>query len=104
MARPGMREKYRSIIDLDFTRQSKAFEPKKFLGCTFKEFKKMMGQKLRNGMTWNNYGKLWEWDHSIPCNSFDWTDPGSEKLCHHYSNLQPMFKSANRSKGYGSGR
>src|SRR5215469_7671684 len=98
MARPGMREKYRSRSR--FRQAIKGIRTEEILGCSFKEFKKIMGPKLRNGMTWNNYGKIWEWDHIIPCYSFDWTDPRSERLCHHYSNLQPMLKSANRSKGY----
>ena len=50
-------------------------------------------------MSWSNYGTGWygkgmsEWhvDHIIPLTSFDLRIPEQQKLCFHYSNLQPLW-------------
>ena len=45
-----------------------------------------------DGMNWNNYGKNgWHIDHIKPCASFDLTDPKQQKICFHYTNLQPLW-------------
>ena len=48
-------------------------------------------------MTWDNYGK-WHIDHIKPCSSFDLTCPIQQKLCFHYSNLQPLWAIDNLKK------
>ena len=49
-------------------------------------------------MTKENYG-LWHVDHIIPCASFDLTDPKQQKICFHWSNLQPLKAIDNLKKG-----
>ena len=49
-------------------------------------------------MNWSNHGSYWEIDHIIPCDSFDLTDIEQQKQCFHYTNLQPLTVSENRSK------
>ena len=49
-------------------------------------------------MTWENYGE-WEVDHILPCASFDLEQPEAQRQCFHYTNLQPLWKADNRSKG-----
>tara|TARA_R100000963_G_C4621481_1_gene88860 strand:- start:35 stop:931 length:897 start_codon:yes stop_codon:yes gene_type:complete len=41
-------------------------------------------------MAWDNYGE-WHIDHIKPCSSFDLTCPIQQKLCFHYTNLQPLW-------------
>ena len=48
-------------------------------------------------MTWDNYGK-WHIDHIKPCSSFDLTCPIQQKLCFHYTNLQPLWAIDNLKK------
>lgn len=69
------------------------------LGCTIPKLKLHLEQKFRPGMTWENYGPVWHADHIRPCASFDLTDPEQQKLCFHYSNLQPLFAEENLLKG-----
>ncbi len=52
-------------------------------------------------MTWENYGKVWEIDHIIPCSRFDLSKEGEQKKCFHYSNLQPLFKTTDIAQEYG---
>tara|TARA_R110000824_G_C15024032_1_gene658691 strand:+ start:61 stop:789 length:729 start_codon:yes stop_codon:yes gene_type:complete len=41
-------------------------------------------------MTWDNYGE-WHIDHIKPCSSFDLTCLSEQKICFHYTNLQPLW-------------
>jgi hypothetical protein len=54
--------------------------------------------QFRPGMTWENHGSGWHVDHIRPCSTFDLTDPQQQKLCFHYTNLQPLFPPENLSK------
>lgn len=68
------------------------------LGCTMKELESHLESKFRDGMSWDNKGSYWEVDHILPCASFDLTNPDQQKLCFHYTNLQPLTIHENRSK------
>ena len=48
-------------------------------------------------MTWDNYGK-WHVDHIIPVSRFDLTDPEQQKICFHFTNLQPLWGGENIGK------
>ena len=72
------------------------------LGCTFEELETYIIEKLKPGMTLENYGE-WEIDHIMPISSFDF-DMYNDKLnnninrCFHYTNLQPLWLLENREK------
>jgi hypothetical protein len=53
-----------------------------------------------DGMTFDNYGE-WEIDHIIPLVSFDFEGGGDEAIRKAWalSNIQPLWKYDNRSKG-----
>jgi len=67
-------------------------------GCTLNQLKKYIESKFQDGMNWENYG-VWHIDHIIPCARFDLSDPGQQKICFHYTNLQPMWGEDNLKKG-----
>jgi hypothetical protein len=54
---------------------------------------------FKPGMTKDNYGKIWQIDHKIPCAAFDLTKPEEQAKCFHYTNLQALFAKENLSKG-----
>ena len=68
------------------------------LGSSIEEFKKHIESKFQDGMSWDNYG-VWHVDHIIPCAQFDFSDPEQQKICFHYTNLQPMWGEDNMRKG-----
>jgi len=70
----------------------------KLTGCTFEQLKKYLENKFEDGMDWNNYG-VWHVDHIIPCAQFDLSNPEQQKICFHYTNLQPMWGENNMKKG-----
>lgn len=68
------------------------------LGYATDKLKARIEMNFKPGMNWNNYGE-WEIDHKKPISIFmkqGITDP---KLINALSNLQPMWKKDNRSKG-----
>lgn len=70
------------------------------LGCTLAELKLHLESKWTPGMSWMTYGKIgWEIDHVKPCDSFDLSDPAQQRACFHFTNLQPMWRELNQSKG-----
>lgn len=66
-------------------------------GCSINELCAHLERQFVPGMTWENRSE-WEIDHIRPCSSFDLTDPEQQKQCFSYLNLQPLWKSENRSK------
>jgi hypothetical protein len=48
-------------------------------------------------MSWENHGE-WHIDHIRPCAAFDLTLAAEQKVCFHYSNLQPLWAEENMKK------
>ncbi|KKM21063.1 hypothetical protein LCGC14_1639150, partial [marine sediment metagenome] len=72
------------------------------VGYTLKQLRTHLQGQFQPGMAWGNYGKGgWEVDHVIPKSVFNYTKPEDEdfKRCWSLSNLQPMWKLENNSKG-----
>jgi len=70
----------------------------KLLGCSIEECWQHLESKFQPGMTRENHG-LWHVDHIKPCSSFNLTDPEQQKICFHYTNLQPLWAEDNLKKG-----
>jgi hypothetical protein len=69
------------------------------LGCSAQFLRTYIEDKFLEGMTWDNYGKYgWHVDHITPCSSFDLTDIEQQKMCFHYTNLQPLWAIDNLKK------
>jgi len=66
------------------------------LGCSVEEFKAHITEQLRDGMSWDNYGR-WEIDHILP---LEYGMPVLEEtlLRLHYTNTQPMWAAENGAK------
>lgn len=68
------------------------------LGCDYEFFHQYLENQFRDGMTWENYGKVWQVDHIIPCAAFDLTKEEEQRKCFHYTNLQPLLTEENYAK------
>lgn len=69
-----------------------------YLGCTIDELKIYLQEKFKDSMTWENYGKIWQIDHIIPCNSWNLIDNFENNCCWNFRNLQPLNSTENKSK------
>ena len=86
---------YGALKDGNASRDGRTEE---LLGCTIKECCKYIEEKFIDGMSWENMGE-WHIDHIQPCSSFDLSKDDEQKKCFHFSNLQPLWKHDNLSKG-----
>jgi hypothetical protein len=69
------------------------------LGCSIEYFKIYLESKFQDGMTWKNWSlNGWHIDHIRPVSSFDFSDPDQQKICFHYTNLQPLWAKDNLQK------
>jgi len=74
----------------------------KLVGCTVEELWKHLEScsSWESWMTRENYGKGgWDVDHIKACAKFDLTDPVQQRICFHWSNLQPLEHIENLKKG-----
>ena len=69
-----------------------------FIGCNMDFLKYWFEYNFTNDMTWDNYGSLWNIDHTIPIDNFDLTIENEKFLCWNWTNLSPMLVSENCSK------
>ena len=79
-------------------RTSKTADTMSLVGCTIDELWDHLKKQFKPWMTVENHG-LWEIDHIIPCIKFKLLCPLQQVLCFHFTNLQPLKKEENRSKG-----
>jgi transposase-like protein len=68
------------------------------IGCDSETLIKWLEFQFDENMNWNNLGDYWEIDHIIAINQFDFKDPDEIKTCYNWTNLQPLFKTENKSK------
>ena len=68
------------------------------LGCTPKQARAHIESQFAPGMSWDNRSE-WHIDHTRPCASFDLEDESEQRVCFHYSNLQPLWAADNLAKG-----
>jgi hypothetical protein len=70
------------------------------VGFTCDDLKRHLEKQFHGGMSWDNYGKLWEIDHIIPKIAFNFESPQDIdfKRCWSLSNLRPLEVSENRIK------
>jgi hypothetical protein len=60
------------------------------LGCTIEFLKEYLETMFYDGMTWNNWGEVWELDHIIPLWTFDLANREEFLIANNYTNLQPL--------------
>jgi hypothetical protein len=72
-------------------RESRAGSAVRDLGCSVLELKAYLEARFKPGMTWENYGKVWQVDHIRPLANYDLSDRQVLMQLVHYTNLQPLF-------------
>jgi hypothetical protein len=70
------------------------------VGCSIQYLRQHLENKFLPGMGWHNHNfRGWHIDHIKPIASFDLKDPEQQKICFHYTNLQPLWGVDNMKKG-----
>lgn len=68
------------------------------VGLSRVEIRRYLESMFLDGMSWDNYGE-WHIDHIKPLSSFDLSNREQQKMCFHYSNMQPLWAIDNIRKG-----
>jgi hypothetical protein len=81
-------------------RNEHSIHTRELLGCSIEFLRIWLELQFKEGMNWFNYGKKgWVIDHVRPCVSFNLTNIEEQKICFHYTNLQPLWDLENSLKG-----
>jgi hypothetical protein len=88
----------RARLRLALRGKNKAATTMELVGCTREELVAHIEAQFLPGMTWDDRSE-WHIDHIRPCASFDLLDPGQQRACFHYTNLQPLWAADNLRKG-----
>ena len=93
----------RSRLRMALKGHCKSKSTMQLLGCSVEELKLHLEKGFYNHkttgepMTWEKYGEF-HIDHIRPCSAFDLSDPEQQKICFHYTNLQPLWAEDNLRK------
>jgi len=70
------------------------------VGYTIDQLKTHLEKRFKKGMTWDNYGTVWQIDHKIPISVFNFHRPEDFdfRICWSLKNLQPLEAGINQSK------
>lgn len=72
----------------------KGMRSQEYLGCSVDAFCKYIESLFCDGMNWGNRSK-WNIDHIVPVAMFYELKEAGFTVCHHYTNLRPMWASEN---------
>lgn len=68
------------------------------VGCPVDQFTRWIEYLWTPGMTWENYGAVWSYDHVKPRSGFDLMDKAEVDKCFHWTNTRPFLSTQNSSK------
>lgn len=98
-----IKENFYALINYHLKKKNLSKKNKiKYLGISIEEYKKYLENLFEIGMTWENKGQVWEIDHKQPLVSFDLTKEENIKKAFYYTNTQPLFKTTDIAKSFGS--
>ena len=70
----------------------------KYVGCDLNWLKAWLEFRFDENMNWENFGSYWQIDHILPIHGFDLKNDIEQKICFHWTNLQPLSSNENRQK------
>lgn len=92
-----IKKNLRRRVNQVITRNNKSDSTLNLLCCSVYELIQHLEKQFVHGMSWENYGE-WHIDHIKPCASFDLSKKKQQKICFHYTNLQPLWAEDNLRK------
>jgi hypothetical protein len=70
-----------------------------FFALDIRTLRAWFENQFENGMSWENFGAEWQFDHVIPMAYFDFEDEDDLKLCWNFTNLRVEPVEGNGNKG-----
>lgn len=88
----------RSMKTLLLAKMKKNSSSTTYFGSKIDFIKKWLEFNFEDDMSWDNYGKHWQIDHTIPIDLWNVQDDNDAKLCFNWKNLMPLHKDRNLRK------
>jgi hypothetical protein len=62
-----------------------------YFGLDINNMRKWFELQFKQGISWDNFGKLWQFEHIVPVAFFDFSQEEELKLCWNFSNTRVAF-------------
>lgn len=86
----------RRLTDATRGKGGKSAHTLELLGCSPEFLRAYLENQFTSGMSWETYAPDgWHVDHVKPCSKFDLTKPEEQRVCFHFTNLQPLWRHDN---------
>ena len=89
---------YTVLKDEGLVKEKEVFD---ICGCSRNELISHIESKFKEGMSWDNLSE-WHLDHIVPVkyfrDNYNFDDITTQKICFHYSNMQPLWEKDNLTK------
>jgi hypothetical protein len=96
----NLRAGFKQALNAHLNAQSESAASFKYLGCSIPDLIARLESMFKDGMTWDNYGRIgWHIDHIKPMAMFDLSKESEQRKACHYTNLQPLWALENSAKG-----
>jgi 5-methylcytosine-specific restriction endonuclease McrA len=70
-----------------------------YFGLDIESIRKWFEMQFTEGITWESFGKKWQFDHIIPVTYFDFSEIQELKLCWNFTNLRVEEFQRNKDRG-----
>jgi len=76
---------------------SSAYAP--YFGLDIENIRKWFESQFNEGIGWEEFGALWQFDHIIPVTYFDFSNEEDLKLCWNFTNIRVEYFQRNKDRG-----
>lgn len=70
-----------------------------YFGLDAKNIREWFESQFKNDISWEDFGKKWQFDHVIPITYFDFTNEEELKMCWNFTNLSIELFQENKNRG-----
>ena len=70
-----------------------------YFGLDVENMRQWFEYQFKEGIRWDNFGKMWQFDHIIPVTYFDFSDESELKLCWNFTNIRVEQFQKNKDRG-----
>ena len=70
-----------------------------YFGLDVENMRQWFEYQFKEGIGWDNFGKMWQFDHIIPVTYFDFSDESELKLCWNFTNIRVEQFQKNKDRG-----
>ena len=70
-----------------------------YFGLDVKNMRQWFEYQFQSGIGWDNFGKMWQFDHIIPVTYFDFSNESELKICWNFTNLRVEKFQLNKDRG-----